>query len=91
MLDEDGDALAVLDLEPLWERRKDICTNFAKRAIKCERFSNWFTVNELKETKNDRKCKEIVIEPTLKPVTCRTKRYRKSPIPYLTNLLNQEL
>ena len=95
MLDEDytsyGDALTVLDLKPLWERRLDICTNFAQKAIKSEKFSNWFTVNVVKETKNDRKCKEIVIEPTLKPVTSRTKRYRKSPISYLTNLLNQEL
>ena len=95
ILDEDyssyGDALAGLDLEPLWERRIGICTNFAQKAIKSEKFSNWFTVNEVKETKNDRKCKEIVIEPTLKQITSRTKRYKKSPIPYLTNQLNQEL
>ena len=78
ILDEDytsyGDALAVLDLEPLWERRIGICTNFAQKAIKSEKFSNWFNVNEVKETKNDRKCKEIVTEPILKPVTSRTKR-----------------
>ena len=43
MLDEDytsyGDALAVLELEPLWERRIGICTNFAKKAIKSEKLN----------------------------------------------------
>ena len=83
------DALQTLCLQPLKDRRLDICTNFAKKAMKNAKFSSWFKISEVRNTEKDRNCKEVVIEPLFKPVKSRTKRYRKSPIPFLTNLLNQ--
>ena len=51
--------------------------NFAKKAQQHDKFKNWFV-----ETEEPRLTK-------FKPVPYRTKRYMKSPIPYLTNLLNE--
>ena len=80
-------ALLKLDMQTLDSRRKDICLTFGKKALKSEKFQTWFSVNNESEpvmkTRNDKTI------PKLKPVICRTQRYENSPIPYLTNLLNQ--
>ena len=73
--------LAYLDLEQLSERREDLSLNFAKKAIQSEKYSNWFIPNE--DVVNTRSDKNALI-----PVKTRTVRYKKSPLPYLTKLLN---
>ena len=54
-----------------------------------EKFKNWFKVNsDHDKVSKPRACKENP-NKRLQPVTFRTRRYEKSPIPYLTNLLNE--
>ena len=69
-------ALIDLNMETLQERRKNLCTRFAKKSLKHPKFSSWFQQNDDSTTQK------------FKPVTYRTKRYKKSPLPYLTSLLN---
>ena len=77
-------ALVVSGLERLDKRRNDLCLTFAKRAQKHPKLSKWFCKNEqagvgTRSTKT-----------TFKPVKARTGRYEKSPIAYLTRLLNEQ-
>ena len=74
-------ALYVLNLEKLSARRQTLCLKFAKRAFKSDKFSSWFVPD--KKTYNTRRkmCKT-------KPAQARTTRFKKSPLPYLTSLLN---
>ena len=67
-------------LEKLSDRRKKICLKFAKRALKHSKFSRWFKLN----TKTDSRLKQ----PKFCPPVYRTERFKKSPISYLTSLLN---
>ena len=69
-------ALRKLDLETLSDRRRALCLNFAKKAYKSEKFNQWFCESET--------------DLQLRDVKTRTTRYRKSPLPYLTELLNIE-
>ena len=79
-------ALKILDMQTLESRRQTICLSFGKKALKSDKFQNWFSVE------NDSgpviKTRNFKPKPKLKPVKTRTKRYANSPIPYLTNLLN---
>ena len=70
-------ALLKLKMETLVDRRQALCLNFAKKAYKHEKFSQWFNQSEA-----DLKFHEV---------KTRTSRYWKSPLPYLTDLLNNEL
>ena len=72
-----SNALHKLDMETLVDRRTALCLSFAKKAYKSEKFSEWFTESET--------------DLQLAEVTVRTARYWKSPLPYLTDLLNNEL
>ena len=80
-------ALEILELETLKERRFKLCEKFAKKALKHEKYKNWFQPNELSQKMNTRKSEKQKLN-ILKPVTTRTERYRKSPLPYLTEVLN---
>ena len=77
-------ALNVLEISKLSERRKVLCFNFAKKAIKNDKYQHWFALNDQNQlgvqTRSDK--------TGLKTVETRTNRYRKSAIPYLTTLLN---
>ena len=74
-------ALEVLSLETLEFRRKKLCLNFALKSEKHEKFQFWFKKNF--KNVNTR-------QPT--PKYCAVKanhtRFEKSPISYLTKLLN---
>ena len=74
-------ALKNLGLEKLSVRRRKICLKFAIKAQKHEKFSKWF------------KPTPSVITRTRKPkfcdVVCKTVRFEKSPLSYLTRILNQ--
>ena len=66
------------NIQKLHIRRKKLCLNFAKKALMHGKFNDWFIKN--KDMANKTKFLEVV---------SRQKRLQKSPIPYLTRLLNE--
>ena len=75
-------ALNILHLESLATSREKLCLKFGKKASKHQKHSKWFKENNReKETRLPR--------PKYCPVFSRTKRFKNSPISYLTGLLNQ--
>lgn len=72
--------LETIKLEKLSTRRRRLCLNFARKALKHEKFRNWFV-----RTNNEDMNKRAKYAETI----ARGKRLFKSPIPYLTRLLNQ--
>ena len=73
-------ALVKLNMETLSDRRQALCISFAKKAFKDDKFNKWFC-----DGGHDG------VDMQISNVKTRTKRYLKSPLPYLTRLLNQEL
>ena len=76
-----SEALSILGLETLSSRRKKLSLNFAKKALRHPRFSTWFQYNTSKNYPIRRQNKLV-------PVTSRTKDFKSSPLPSLTELLN---
>ena len=72
-------ALKKLQMDTLSDRRKALCLSFAKKSYKSEKFKKWFCDEE-----GPGPVKQLV------EVKTRTGRYKKSPLPYLTELLNQD-
>ena len=74
-------ALDIVKLETLENRRVKLCLKFAKKAEKHHKFKKWFkpTVNNV----NTRQKKQKYCE-----VKARLNRFKQSPIAYLTRLLN---
>ena len=80
-------ALNSLDIEKLSDRRSTLCLSFALKCEKNLKYRNWFALSEPSEpVPNTRSDKET--RTKYKPVTTRTDRYMGSPIPYLTEILN---
>ena len=77
-------ALKSTNLEPLDLRRKTLCYKFALKSSKHPKFASWFCLSDEKKI-NTRTKRE-----RFKPVLARTKRYEKSPIAYLTKLLEMK-
>ena len=76
-------ALKKSNLESLEQRRTQLCTTFAKKALKHPKHQAWFQPNHgVPDTRSTK--------PNLKIPLHRLARYRDSPIPYLTNLLNSQ-
>ena len=77
-------ALDVSKLETLESRRETLCINFAKKAAKHPKHSQWFVESDpdAPDTRS--------IKLKYKTPLCRLSRFKKSPIPYLTSLLNNE-
>ena len=74
-------SLSVCQLQSLEERRKDLCKTFA---LKC-------TQNKNHQKLFKRNLNQNLHYPTKYEIPfCRHDRYKKSPIPYLIDLLNQE-
>ena len=82
------DALNSLNVETLEERRVMLCLNFAKKAAKSEKWKHWFvkSTKQVLPPVNTRSKKPVQTE--YKEVPTRTERYRESPLPFLTSLLN---
>ena len=74
-------ALEEASLEMLSDRRTKLCKNFASKALKHPKHSHWFVT---KEPGPDTRSEKLAFKPPL----CRLSRLKKSPIPYLTSLLN---
>ena len=83
-----GEALCSLKFDKLADRRIKLCEKFAKKSLKHEKYQNWFSLNEKQSMKNTRKNSKEKANK-FKPVRTRTERYRKSPLPYLTEILNK--
>ena len=61
-------------MKTLESRRSEICLTFAKKALKNDKFKEWFSVNDEMEPVKKTRYGEAQIIPTLKPV----KSYVKS-------------
>ena len=75
-------ALRALDLEPLQSRRDKLSLNFALKSEKSDKFQKWFKpATYPQDTRQDKLkyCK----------VNTKHSRFMKSPISFLTNLLNE--
>ena len=78
-----GSALKKLQIESLFTRRNRLCKKFAKKAQKHEKFRMWFIPNTRKTVTRAK-------GPRFWEVYTRTERFGKSPISYLTKLLNNQ-
>ena len=76
-------ALSLLKLERLCVRRERQCLKFANKSLASEKFSSWFEKDE--NIQNTRR----LVKP-VKPAVARTTRFRKSPLPYMTTILNNQ-
>ena len=76
------EALVTLNLQSLQERRNHLCREFARKASASLKFSRWFTPSD--------NCSGMQLrKPTkFRPFKIKTNRFKFSPLPYLTNLLN---
>ena len=80
------EALDLLEIDSLDNRRSKICEKFARKCLKNPRYSSWFHSNEYSQhIHNTRSNKSKLV-----PVSTRTQRYKNSSIPYLTQLLNKK-
>jgi hypothetical protein len=70
-----------MQLETLFRRRQNLCTKLARKCYKNERFNIWFKI--------DRKVTVTGQERFFCPVYSRTQRFERSPISYMTELLNR--
>ena len=80
-----------MGIDRLSDRRKNLCENFVKKAAKSEKFQNWFNQTENVETNcsmTTRRNKNKTV-PLFREIPTRTSRYKKSPLPYLTEMLNE--
>ena len=78
-------ALKQANLKTLRQRRILLMNNFAKKASKSERFNKWFVVESNEEGKSTRTKKPTRL---LRQIPCRTQRYERSSLPYMTKLLS---
>ena len=80
-------ALAYLNRTNLSTRRTELNLSFAKKFLANEKYKNWFCLN--KPTEQISKTRSIDTN-VLVPVQARTKTFLKSPIAYLTRLINEQ-
>ena len=74
-------SLRITCLLKLSTRRRKICIKFAKRSQKHSKFSRWFKPNTRRTPR--------IKQPRFCPVIAKKERFKKSPLSYLTTLLNQ--
>ena len=75
-------AMEELNLVTLEERRRILCEKFSNKAAKHPNHKNWFKPNPRTTLTRQEVVKYC-------PVVARTRRFEKSAISYLTNLLNK--
>ena len=76
-------ALNEFNLETLSARRIRLCEKFAIKAQKHPKFSKWFKSNNKKSVTRSK-------TPKFCDVYFRTERFKRSPISYLTRILNSQ-
>ena len=84
-------ALDLLECENLDDRRSNLCEKFAKKSVKHPKFKNWFSENTEVPPNIATRGNENKVMTKFNPVQTRTKRYRDSPLPYLTDILNKNM
>ena len=80
-------ALTYLNRVTLSTCRSELNLNFAKKCLKSEKYQHWFKLNKPPEKISKTRS---VDDNLLVPVQSRTKGFLKSPIAYLTNLINMD-
>ena len=79
----------ILGVEKLLDRRSVLCLNFARRAEKNAKYSNWFQpADKIVPPNINTRSDKTIIQTKYTPVPFRTDQFSKSPIPFLTELLN---
>ena len=78
--------LAILDMEPLEERRQKIAVNFATNILKHPEHRKLFNYKDCRYYYYKTRSGKKVMVPKF-----RTARYAKSTVPSLANLINQKL
>ena len=76
-------ALTILELDSLYDRREQLCLNFALKCLKHPRFKHMFPENEKQHDMKTRAMEKFKVQFAL------TKRLQKSPITYMQKLLNE--
>ena len=74
--------MRLLCLDPLTVRRDELCLKFVKKAEKHQKHRNWFKQNS--NAVNTRQTKTKYTE-----VYAKHSRFKKSPLSFLTNMLNE--
>ena len=75
--------LALLNLEPLSDRREMLCKRFARKTVKHPVHSNMFTFVSDKTARRSTKSSRRVVVPA-----ARTVRYERSAVPNLARIVN---
>ena len=76
-------ALKILELDTLKQRREQLCLSFALKCLKHPKFKKMFPENEKKHEMNTRENEKFKVHFAF------TKRLQNSPIIYMQKLLNQ--
>ena len=76
-------ALTILNLDSLWERRDFLCLNFALKSAKNPKTSHMFPINEKEHIMTKRNVEMYKVQQT------NTVRLQNSSIIYMQNLLNK--
>ena len=78
-------SLKALNIDTLEVRREKLCLSFAKKCVQHEKLKHWFPLNNLKgRNMKTRKSEKF------KVLKGSTDRYKKSAIPYMRRLLNDD-
>ena len=77
-------ALQLLDLQTLDQRREQLCLTFAKRASKHPKFMHFFPLNQKFHQMNTRNVEKYKVQHA------HTERLKKSAIIYMQNILNED-
>ena len=77
------DALRKTKLETLKRRRLELCRKFAKKSSDNPKHKKWFKLSSPPKRRTRKK------KPKFAPPHCKLERFKRSPIPYLTSLLNE--
>ena len=73
-----------MKIETLEKRRELLCLRFANNCLKNSKVRNFFPKKEQVHKMRKRKEQKFVVNKT------KTRRYKRSAIPYMQNLLNLE-
>ena len=77
-------ALKLLNLDTLFKRREKLCLRFAKKCLKIENLKKLFPVRNSRHIMHKRKTEKYLIK------NIETERYKKSAIPAMQKMLNDE-
>ena len=77
-------ALKVMNMDTLDARREKLCLRFAKSCLRHKRMRSMFPINTTSHSMMKRNCDKFKVNRAI------TERYKKSAIPYMQRMLNDE-